>query len=132
MKILLIYPPDRAFPATPYSSLPILASSLRKAGHEVVLRDVSLEVFMALAHKNILLEYWERWKGRLLELEQLVILSSEEETEYKRLYQILSIPRDFLETVANHISFMKDPKQFYEPECFTHSWDALRGVLRFY
>ncbi len=132
MKILLVYPPDRAFPATPYSSLPTLAPSLRQAGHDVVLRDASLEVFNALAKEKVLLDYHRQRTARLRELETLAALDPAEEAEYHRLYQILSIPREYLESVSQHVGLMRDPNQFYKPERFTRSWDALRGVMRFY
>tara|TARA_B100000686_G_scaffold320890_1_gene373025 strand:- start:4429 stop:6507 length:2079 start_codon:yes stop_codon:yes gene_type:complete len=132
MKILLLYPPDRAFPATPYSSLPTLAPCLKEAGHEVVLRDVSLEVFETLANEKTLLEYHRRRTTRLRELESMTILNPEEEDEYRGLYHTLAIPRKFLENVSAHVKLMRDSEKFYEPEQFGRSWDALRGVIRFY
>ncbi|HJO58991.1 MAG TPA: cobalamin-dependent protein, partial [Nitrospinaceae bacterium] len=44
MKVLLVFPPDW-FPSEPYLSLPTLTAFLRSAGHEVVQKDVNLEMY---------------------------------------------------------------------------------------
>ena len=44
MKIMLIFPPDW-YPSEPYLSLPTLTAVLRAAGHQVVQKDVNLEMY---------------------------------------------------------------------------------------
>jgi radical SAM superfamily enzyme YgiQ (UPF0313 family) len=44
MKVLLIFPPDW-YPSEPYLSLPSLTAVLRAAGHDVVQKDVNLEMY---------------------------------------------------------------------------------------
>jgi len=44
MKVILLFPPDW-LPSEPYLSLPSLASVLRPAGHEVILKDVNVEMY---------------------------------------------------------------------------------------
>ncbi len=44
MKILLLFPPDW-LPSEPYLSLPALTSVLRPAGHEVIQRDINVEMY---------------------------------------------------------------------------------------
>src|SRR5574341_2405211 len=44
MKVLLIFPPDW-YPSEPYLSLPTLTAVLRGAGHEVIQKDVNLEMY---------------------------------------------------------------------------------------
>ncbi len=44
MKVLLIFPPDW-YPSEPYLSLPSLTAVLRTAGHDVVQKDVNLEMY---------------------------------------------------------------------------------------
>ncbi|HKW86298.1 MAG TPA: B12-binding domain-containing radical SAM protein, partial [Nitrospiraceae bacterium] len=44
MKVLLIFPPDW-YPSEPYLSLPTLTAVLRAAGHQVVQKDVNLEMY---------------------------------------------------------------------------------------
>ncbi|MEC7641595.1 MAG: radical SAM protein [Nitrospinota bacterium] len=131
MKILLIYPPDRAFPAVPYSSLPALAPCLKQAGHDVILRDASLDVFYSLMQEEKLLHYFQVYTERLQTLEGKNALNSEEAEEYKSLSKILSIPRQALERVTPSIRIMQSD-DFYIPERFTRAWDDLRSAMRFY
>ena len=44
MKTMLVFPPDW-YPSEPYLSLPTLTAFLRSAGHEVVQKDVNLEMY---------------------------------------------------------------------------------------
>src|SRR6266545_2198090 len=43
-KVMLVFPPDW-YPSEPYLSLPSLTSVLRAAGHDVVQKDVNLEMY---------------------------------------------------------------------------------------
>jgi len=43
-KVMLVFPPDW-YPSEPYLSLPTLTAFLRSAGHEVVQKDVNLEMY---------------------------------------------------------------------------------------
>jgi len=43
-KVMLIFPPDW-YPSEPYLSLPTLTSVLRTAGHQVIQKDVNLEMY---------------------------------------------------------------------------------------
>ena len=43
-KVMLLFPPDW-YPSEPYLSLPTLTAFLRQAGHEVVQKDVNLEMY---------------------------------------------------------------------------------------
>ncbi len=44
VKVMLVFPPDW-YPSEPYLSLPTLTAFLRKAGHEVIQKDVNLEMY---------------------------------------------------------------------------------------
>ena len=43
-KVMLVYPPDW-YPSEPYLSLPTLTAVLRAAGHEVIQKDINLEMY---------------------------------------------------------------------------------------
>jgi radical SAM superfamily enzyme YgiQ (UPF0313 family) len=43
-KVMLVFPPDW-YPSEPYLSLPTLTAVLRRAGHEVIQKDVNLEMY---------------------------------------------------------------------------------------
>ena len=44
VKVMLVFPPDW-YPSEPYLSLPTLTAFLRKAGHDVIQKDVNLEMY---------------------------------------------------------------------------------------
>jgi radical SAM superfamily enzyme YgiQ (UPF0313 family) len=44
IKVMLVFPPDW-YPSEPYLSLPTLTAFLRQAGHEVIQKDVNLEMY---------------------------------------------------------------------------------------
>src|SRR5436853_2815057 len=44
MKVMLVFPPDW-YPSEPYLSLPSLTAVLRAAGHQVVQKDINLEMY---------------------------------------------------------------------------------------
>ena len=44
MKVMLVFPPDW-YPSEPYLSLPTITAVLRVAGHEVIQKDVNLEMY---------------------------------------------------------------------------------------
>ena len=44
MKVMLVFPPDW-YPSEPYLSLPTLTAVLRAAGHDVVQKDINLEMY---------------------------------------------------------------------------------------
>ena len=44
VKIMLVFPPDW-YPSEPYLSLPTITAVLRAAGHEVIQKDVNLEMY---------------------------------------------------------------------------------------
>ena len=53
MKVLLIFPPDW-LPSEPYLSLPSLTSVLRPAGHEVIQKDVNVEMYDLMFSESFL------------------------------------------------------------------------------
>ena len=44
MKVMLVFPPDW-YPSEPYLSLPTLTAVLRAAGHQVIQKDINLEMY---------------------------------------------------------------------------------------
>ena len=84
MKVLLLFPPDW-LPSEPYLSLPSLTSVLRPAGHEVVQKDINVEMyylffsapFLDLAAERIGLElsHLQHIKGqRVLDEEEQTLM----------------------------------------------------------
>jgi len=132
MKVLLIYPPDGGIPSAPYASLPTLAPCLKEAGHEVVLRDVNLEVFYDLMNEETLLRYYDAKDKRRIELEQKLSLEPEETEELQDAHLSLCVPASALSRVAQDINVMRSSNDFYDPEKFNRALDNLFGGVRFY
>jgi len=89
MKVLLLFPPDW-LPSEPYLSLPALTSVLRPAGHEVVQKDINVEMYdMFFSHS-----FLEHVAGRiahelrhLQRVEKERALDEEEKTLKEQLLQ---------------------------------------------
>ncbi len=123
MKVLLIYPPDGGIPSAPYASLPTLAPCLKEAGHEVVLRDVNLEVFYELMNKETLLRYYSEKDARRIDLEKKLALGPEEAEELNDAHWSLCVPPSALGRVAEDIDVMRNSSDFYDPDKFNRALD---------
>ena len=62
MKILLLFPPDW-LPSEPYLSLPALTSVLRPAGHEVIQKDMNVEMYDMFFSRPFLEQISDRITG---------------------------------------------------------------------
>ncbi|SVE48619.1 uncharacterized protein METZ01_LOCUS501473, partial [marine metagenome] len=87
MKILLLFPPDW-LPSEPYLSLPALTSVLRPAGHQVIQKDINVEMYDMFFSRPFL----EKVSGRirhelnhLLHVEKQRSLDEEESTLKEQL-----------------------------------------------
>ena len=89
MKILLLFPPDW-LPSEPYLSLPALTSVLRPAGHEVIQKDINVEMYDMFFSSPFLEQVSDRIAGELghlIEVESQRTLDEEESTLKKQLLQ---------------------------------------------
>ena len=89
MKILLLFPPDW-LPSEPYLSLPALTSVLRPAGHEVIQKDINVEMYDMFFSRPFLEQVSGRIAGELghlLEVESQRTLDEEESTLKEQLLQ---------------------------------------------
>ena len=114
MKILLLFPPDW-LPSEPYLSLPALTSVLRPAGHEVIQKDINVEMYDMFFSRPFLEQVSNRIAGELghlIEVESQRTLDEEESTLKKQLLQ--STP-DLLSQLA---SDAEEAKKFSEEKVF--------------
>lgn len=94
MKILLLFPPDW-LPSEPYLSLPALTSVLRPAGHEVIQKDINVEMYDLMFGEKFL----RHVQGRIgIELKHLRVVAdrnelTEEEAELKAQLESLTEER---------------------------------------
>ena len=94
MKILLLFPPDW-LPSEPYLSLPALTSVLRPAGHEVIQKDINVEMYDLMFSGKFL----RHVQGRVaIELKHLRVVAgrgqlTEEEAALKEQLELLTEER---------------------------------------
>ena len=89
MKVLLLFPPDW-LPSEPYLSLPALTSVLRPAGHEVIQKDINVEMYDMFFSRPFLEQVTDRIAGELnhlLHVEKQRALDEEESTLKTQLIQ---------------------------------------------
>jgi len=89
MKILLLFPPDW-LPSEPYLSLPALTSVLRPAGHEVIQKDINVEMYDMFFSRPFLEKVSDRSShelNHLLHVEKQRVLDEEESTLKEQLLQ---------------------------------------------
>lgn len=88
-KLMLVFPPDW-FPSEPYLSLPTLAAFLRKAGRQVVQKDVNLEMYDWYFSSGFLQHVLEKVPFQLDRLKKLSkdrVLTNEEAGLQQALYK---------------------------------------------
>ena len=89
MKTLLLFPPDW-LPSEPYLSLPALTSVLRPAGHEVIQKDINVEMYDMFFSRSFLEHVSGRIAGELnhlIHVEKQRALDEEESTLKAQLLQ---------------------------------------------
>ena len=89
MKILLLFPPDW-LPSEPYLSLPALTSVLRPTGHEVIQKDINVEMYDMFFSRSFLEHVSGRIAGELnhlIHVEKQRALDEEESTLKAQLLQ---------------------------------------------
>ncbi|MGH7151013.1 MAG: B12-binding domain-containing radical SAM protein, partial [Planctomycetota bacterium] len=131
MRIALLHPPDGMVPAVPYASLGTLNGCLRAAGHEVILVDACLEVFLAL-HARERLEAWhDRAEAVRKDLEREEVRTEEQARELHRLQQLLAIPRSLFAEVGDALAVLRDRERFVDPDAFNRAHDVIQSCSRF-
>jgi radical SAM superfamily enzyme YgiQ (UPF0313 family) len=130
MKVALLYPPDRCLPTIPYSSLATLSACLKEQGHEVLIRDLNVEVFDWLADGNRLAGYFDYAVEVVEGLESKPRLDSGDANIYRFLAPLVAAPRDDIVGAPTYIEVMRSPELFYVPEKFNRAFDALQTMIR--
>ncbi|GJM21660.1 MAG: hypothetical protein DHS20C15_15750 [Planctomycetota bacterium] len=131
MRITLIHPPDGMLPTLPYASLPALTACLRKAGHEVTIRDVNLDLVPRIFDSDRLAGWYAEVQAEADRLSAQPELSESERTELWRLQRLLAIPNSMFPEVEESLKVMKDRERFLDPPTFNRAFDVLRTAHRF-
>src|SRR5436853_3865936 len=86
LKTMLLFPPEWV-PTAPYLALPSLTAVLREAGHEVIQKDVNIEMYELFFSDRFLIWIMARMAKQLRELEakELSTGLTEREADQKEL-----------------------------------------------
>jgi len=106
MKVLLLFPPDW-LPSEPYLSLPALTAVLRKAGCEVIQKDVNVEMFDMLLSKPFL-RHVQNSLAHALPVYRRLMESRSHHAGYKQLVShILACDDDFFVRMGDDVEKAK-------------------------
>ena len=101
MKTLLLFPPDW-LPSEPYLSLPALTSVLRPAGHDVVQRDINVEMYDLMFGETFLRHVQKRIGRELRHLQHVAKTQGLNEEEKELMAQLLACTEErFLKLIYN-------------------------------
>jgi len=130
MKVMLVFPPDW-YPSEPYLSLPTLTSVLRAAGHEVIQKDINLEMYDWYFSEDFLKRVLRRVPQQLDRLRKLS--KKRELAEWERDVQLAlcDLTRDYVAELikkaetAKHI--VRSP-EFYDADKLEWAINVFREV----
>ena len=129
-KVMLIFPPDW-YPSEPYLSLPTLTAFLRRAGHDVVQKDVNLEMYDWYFSADFLkrvLKRVPRQLDRLKKLSRDRALSDEElELQMALCACTRSRMADLIEQAARACAIVRSP-DFYDADKLEWAMQVFRDV----
>jgi len=131
MKITLIYPPDHRIPHSLYLSLPQLAGSLKRAGHEVSIRDLNAEVLDLLLDESLLEGYRDCMQTALDLFQHRKELKPGEAIEKQIIESCMRQPLDLALKAGESVRDFYDPERFYDPAVYRRALDRLEAALAF-
>ena len=130
MRVVLLYPPSRVVPATPFGSLPLLSAILRRAGHTVAVVDANLELFERLIDPAFLSGCWEQVGQRFRRAAGAPVNSPGREQQLAALSSLRAAPMESLLQAARAPAVLRDREAFYEPRELNRVYDGIDHLLR--
>lgn len=130
MKVMLIFPPDW-YPSEPYLSLPTLTAVLRAAGHEVVQKDINLEMYDWFFSGDFLRRVLKRVPQQLDRLRKLSKKRELEEWETGLQLALCDLTRDRIAQLAEKAEAAKRivrSQEFYEADKLEWAISVFREV----
>ncbi len=131
MKILLLFPPDW-LPSEPYLSLPALTSVLRPAGHEVVQKDINVEMYDMFFSRPFLQQVAGRIGNELNHLLHVQEQRALDEEESALKEQLLRCTPEMINQVAQNVEDAKNilrGESFYDIEKLEWATHALHETM---
>ena len=132
MKVLLLFPPDW-LPSEPYLSLPSLTAVLRPAGHEVVQKDINVEMYDMFFSAPFLDHAAKRIDRERHHLQIVKGQRALDEEERALLDQLLSCTPELFAQVKADIEKAKAilrSESFYDIDQLEWSTDCLHRTMR--
>lgn len=130
LKIMLVFPPDW-YPSEPYLSLPTLTAVLRPAGHEVIQKDVNLEMYDWFFSGDFLRRVLKRVPAQLDRLRKLSRTRELDEVEVQLQLALCELTRqriaELTEQVERAKRIVRGP-DFYDAEQLEWAINVFRTV----
>lgn len=130
MKVMLIFPPDW-FPSEPYLSLPSLTAVLRQAGHQVVQKDINLEMWDWYFSEDFLKKVLRKVPQQLDRLRKLAKKRELEDWEQDLQLQLCEVSRQRIDELIKNAEKAKAIIRgdiFYEIDQLEWSIQVFREV----
>jgi len=131
MKVLLLFPPDW-LPSEPYLSLPSLTSVLRPAGHDVVQKDINVEMYDLFFSAGFLDFAAERIGRELHHLKHVKGQRALDEEEQTLMDQLLACTPELLAQLKGDIDKAKTilrSEAFYEIDNLEWATNCLHETM---
>ncbi|WP_447986881.1 B12-binding domain-containing radical SAM protein [Nitrospira sp. Nam74] len=130
MKVMLVFPPDW-YPSEPYLSLPSLTSVLRAAGHQVIQKDINLEMYDWYFSEDFLKRVLRRVPQQLDRLRKLS--KKRELADWERDVQLAlcDLTRDYVAELIKKAETAKHivrSQEFYEADKLEWAINVFREV----
>jgi anaerobic magnesium-protoporphyrin IX monomethyl ester cyclase len=130
MRVMLVFPPDW-YPSEPYLSLPSLTSVLRAAGHQVIQKDINLEMYDWYFSEDFLKRVLRRVPQQLDRLRKLS--KKRELAEWERDVQLAlcDLTRDYMAELIKKAEMAKHivrTQEFYDADKLEWAINVFREV----
>jgi len=129
-KVMVVFPPDW-YPSEPYLSLPTLTSVLRAAGHQVVQKDVNLEMYDWFFSGDFLRRVLKKVPQQLDRLRKLSKKRELEEWETETQVALCDLTRDRITDLTEKAEKAKRivrTQEFYETDKLEWAINVFREV----
>ncbi len=129
-KVMVVFPPDW-YPSEPYLSLPTLTSVLRAAGHQVVQKDVNLEMYDWFFSGDFLRRVLKKVPQQLDRLRKLSKKRELEEWETETQVALCELTRDRIADLTEKAEKAKRivrTQEFYETDKLEWAINVFREV----
>lgn len=132
-KIMLLFPPEWV-PTAPYLALPSLTAVLRQAGHQVIQRDVNIEMYDHFFSDSFLIWIKARQSMQLKLLEakeKTGVLTEQEEGQRSVLEQAATVDVFDLAGRAEEAKRVVRGEQFYDADKLDGALNTFREVMHY-